>query len=126
MFLRAFHTMVPPLQFGLDGMHEVAAFDTVDGLYDCCWSEVRIPVCLCQLPIVARVEISNTGPLHERLVHRKMKTFSCLPAVMEGSGCGTSDAPQKPTRCAALRSTLTRLTAVHIRVVLMTITTLQS
>lgn len=27
------------LQFGPEGIREVAAFDTQDGLYDCCWSE---------------------------------------------------------------------------------------
>ena len=28
-------------QFGPGGMRELAAFDTADGLYDCCWSEAR-------------------------------------------------------------------------------------
>ena len=28
------------------GLVQVAAFDTKDGLYDCAWSEVRIPRCI--------------------------------------------------------------------------------
>ena len=40
------------MQMSPEGLKEVAAFDTMDGLYDCAWSEVRNLVCSTRLAMV--------------------------------------------------------------------------
>ena len=97
----------PLPQFAPGGpMREVAAFDTADGLYDCCWCEDNEHI-LVSASGDGSVKASLLVMLRPRRL--RFSPFSFISVSL--ARCGTCQHRDTRTRCAVWKSTVTRCIA---------------